>query len=53
MAVTLADGSIVHNYSTVNIPLHLFKQFISFDLSLRCQVLDHLSSDLVFGMDWL
>ena len=25
----------------------------SLDMLVRCHVLDHLSSDLVFGMDWL
>ena len=28
-------------------------QSISLDMPVRCYVLDHLSSDLVLGMDWL
>ena len=51
MAVTLGDGSIVHNSSAVDIPIRLFRQSGSLDLSVRCHVLDHLSSYFVFGMD--
>ena len=53
MAVTLVDGSTVHNSSAVDIPIHLFGQSASLDLLVQCRVLDHLSSDLVVGMDWL
>ena len=53
MAVTLADSNTVHNSSDVDIPLYLFGQSTSFALSVRCCVLDNLSSDLVFGMVWL
>ena len=53
MAVTLADASTVHNYSTVDIPILLFGHCAFLDMSVRCHVLDFLSSDLVFRMDWL
>ena len=53
MAATLADGSTVHNSSAVGVPIRLFGQSDSIGLSVRCHVLDHLSSDLVFGMDCL
>ena len=53
MAVTLADGSTVHNSSAVDISIRLFRQSNCFDLLVRCHILDHLSSDLVFGIDWL
>ena len=53
MAVTLADGSTVYNSSVVDVPIHLFEQSDCLDLLARCLVLDHLSNDLVFGMDWL
>ena len=51
MAVTLADGITIHKSSTVNIPARLFGQSASLHLPVRCHVLDHLSSDLVFGTD--
>ena len=53
IAITLADSSTVHNSSTVGIPIHLFGQSDSLTLLVRYCVLDHLSSNLVFGMDWL
>ena len=53
MAVTLADGSIIDNSSAVDVLIRLFGQSNSFNLLARCFVLDHLSSDLVFGMNWL
>ena len=53
MAVTLVDGSTVHNSSAVDIPIHLFEYSDSLDISVCCHVLDHLSSDLVCSMDWL
>ena len=51
MVVTLADSSTIHNSSAVDIPIHLFGHSDSLDLSDKCHMLDHLSSDLVFGMD--
>ena len=51
MAVTLTDDSTVHNSSAIDIPIHFIRQSDSLDLSVRCHVLDHLSGDLVFGMD--
>ena len=53
MAVTLADGSIIHNYSAVDVLICLFRNYASLDMPAQCYVLDHLSSDLVFAMDWL
>ena len=53
MAVTLVDSSTVNNFSTVDVFIFLFGRSDSLDLFVRCHVLDHLSSDLVFGMDWL
>ena len=40
MTVTLADGSTIHDSSAVDIPIHLFGQSTSFDMSIRCCVLD-------------
>ena len=51
MAVTLADGSTVHNSSVVDVPIYLFGQSGSLDLSVQCYVLDYLSSDLLFDID--
>ena len=53
MAVTLADGSTVHNSSAIDVSIHLFGQSVYLDLSVRYSVLEHLFSDLVFAMDWL
>ena len=53
MAATLADGSTVHNSSAADVQICLFWQSNSLDLSVLCYVLEHLSSDFVFGMDWL
>ena len=53
MAVTLADGSIIRKSSAVDVLICLFRQYDSLNMSVRRYVLDHLSSDLVFGMDWL
>ena len=49
----LADGSTVYYSSVIDVPIHLFGQSTSLDISVQCCMLDHLSSDLVFGMDWL
>ena len=51
MAVTLVDGSTVHNPRAVNALIRFFGQSNSLDLLSRCCVLDYLSSDLVFAMD--
>ena len=53
MAVTLANGSTIHNSSAFDVPIHLLIQYTPLDISARCHMLDHLSSDLLFGMDWL
>ena len=53
MAVTLADGGTEHNSSAVDILIRLFGQSDSLDMSICCRMLGHLSSALVFGMDWL
>ena len=53
IAITLADGSTIHDSSVVDVLIHLFWQFASLDMLVRCCVLDHLSSNLVFGMDWI
>ena len=53
MAVILADGSTVHNSSAVDVPIHQFRHSDYLDLLVICSVLDHLSSDFVFGTDWL
>ena len=47
------DGSTVHNVSDFDVLIHLFGPSTSLDMLIQCHVLDHLSSDLVFGMDWL
>ena len=52
MAVTLVDGSTVHNSRAVGVLIRLFGHSTSLDMSVRCHALDYLSSDLVFGMDW-
>ena len=53
MAGTLADGRTVPNSSVADVSIRLFGQSASLDLSARFHVLDYLSSDLVFGMDWI
>ena len=53
MAVTLAEGSTVHNSSAVDGYICLFRHSASLDLLVRYHVLDHLSSYLVFSMNWL
>ena len=53
IAATLADSSTVHNSMAFDVSIRLFRLSDSLDLLVRCRVLDHLSSDLVSGMDWL
>ena len=52
MAFTLVDGTTVHNAGVFDIAIRIFRQSTSLDLLVWCCILVHLSSDLVFGMNW-
>ena len=53
IAIMLVDSFIINSITTANVTICLEDLGESIMGMVRCKVLHNLSSDLVFGMDWL